>query len=124
MNILNYLALQVVVKYTELQSKFVLGKQDSMTNNQKKNNVLIIQGETQDGRKFRPSDWAERMSGMLSTFGDDHRIHYSPKLRPISLDGTKCIVLHKSLEESHSAIFAQIMDFASRNNLTILESEE
>lgn len=93
-----------------------------MTDKQNKNNVLIIQGETLDGRKFRPSDWAERMSGMLSTFSDNHRIHYSPKLRPISLDGKKCIVLHKSLEESNPAIFKQIMDFASRNNLVIEES--
>ncbi|MDH5256394.1 MAG: DUF3579 domain-containing protein [Gammaproteobacteria bacterium] len=95
-----------------------------MTDKQNKNNVLIIQGETQDGRKFRPSDWAERMSGMLSTFGDDHRIHYSPKLRPISLDGTKCIALHKSLEDTQPAIYKQIMDFASRNNLIIKESQE
>jgi len=93
-------------------------------NKQNKNKVLIIQGETQDGRKFRPSDWAERMSGMLSTFGDDHRIHYSPKLRPISLNDKKCIVLYKSLEESHPGIYKQIMDFASRNNLTIEEGEE
>ena len=95
-----------------------------MVEKQNKNDVLIIQGETQDGRKFRPSDWAERMSGMLSTFGDDHRIHYSPKLRPISLDCTKCIVLHKSLEESHPGTYKQIMDFATRNNLTITESQE
>ena len=95
-----------------------------MVENQNKNDILIIQGETPDGRKFRPSDWAERMSGMLSTFGDDHRIHYSPKLRPISLDGTKCIVLHKSIEESHPGIYKQIMDFAARNNLAIKESQE
>ncbi len=82
--------------------------------------VLVIQGITQDGKKFRPSDWAERMSGMMSTFGDDHRIHYSPKLRPIALlNGTKGIVLQTSLEQSDPDIFNQIMEFATRNNLTI-----
>ncbi len=91
---------------------------------QNKNKVLIIQGETQDGRKFRPSDWAERMSGMLSTFGDDHRIHYSPLLRPVSVNGNKSIILYKSLEQDNPAIFKQIMDFAIRNNLKIEESEE
>ena len=95
-----------------------------MANEQNKNKVLIIQGETQDGKKFRPSDWAERMSGMLSTFSDNHRIHYSHLLRPISLNGTKCIVLYKSLEESHPAIYKQIMDFAIRNMLIIKEDEE
>jgi len=95
-----------------------------MTDTQDKNNILIIQGITQDGKKFRPSDWAERMSGMLSTFGDDHRIHYSSKLRPISLNGTKCIILHKSLEQSHPGVYKQIMDFAARNNLTVEEGQE
>jgi len=95
-----------------------------MQENQYKNNVLIIQGETSDGRKFRPSDWAERMSGMLSTFDKNHRIHYSHKLRPVNHEGKKCIVLYKSLEDSHPAIFHQIIDFASRNNLTIVEDSE
>ena len=90
-----------------------------MTEKQNNFHTLIIQGVTKDGRKFRPSDWAERMSGMLSTFGDDHRIHYSPKLRPISIEGVKCIALNEELEVSHPGIFRQIMDFASRNNLEV-----
>ena len=82
---------------------------------------MIIQGVTEDGRKFRPSDWAERMSGMLSTFGDDHRIHYSPKLRPISLDGIKCIAIDTELAESQPGTYQQIMEFAKRNQLVITE---
>lgn len=92
-----------------------------MSNKQKKPQILIIQGITEDGRKFRPSDWAERMSGMLSTFGDDHRIHYSPQLRPISLNGVKSIAIDTSLSESQPGIYNQIMDFARRNALSIIE---
>ena len=94
-----------------------------MTNDSEQTGTLIIQGITEDGRKFRPSDWAERMSGMLSTFGDDHRIHYSPQLRPVSIDGVKCIALDKSLAQSNPGIYSQIMDFAKRNNLTIVEEK-
>ena len=82
---------------------------------------MIIQGVTEDGRKFRPSDWAERMSGMLSTFGDDHRIHYSPKLRPISVEGVKCIAIDTELAESQPGTYQQIMEFAKRNQLVITE---
>ena len=92
-----------------------------MTNKNKKQRILIIQGVTEDGRKFRPSDWAERMSGMLSTFGDDHRIHYSPQLRPISVDGVKCIAIDTELEISQPGTYRQIMDFAKRNQLTVIE---
>ncbi len=82
---------------------------------------IIIEGVTEDGRKFRPSDWAERMSGMMSSFGPDHRIHYSPLLRPVSYKGVKSIALDPSLETSNPLIFSQIMDFARRNNLKITE---
>ena len=34
----------------------------------KKPKKIIIEGVTTEGKKFRPSDWAERMSGSLSTF--------------------------------------------------------
>jgi len=85
---------------------------------------IIIEGVTQDGRKFRPSDWAERMSGMLSTFGGDHRIHYSPKLRPISVKGVKCIAVASDLEQTNPEVFALVMDFARRNNLNIVENSE
>lgn len=29
---------------------------------------VFIQGITQDGRSFRPSDWAERLAGAMSCF--------------------------------------------------------
>ena len=29
---------------------------------------VFIQGITSDGRTFRPSDWAERLAGVMSSF--------------------------------------------------------
>ena len=54
---------------------------------------IIIEGVTESGRKFRPSDWAERMSGALSTFGRDQRIQYSPLLQPMTVKGIKCVAI-------------------------------
>ncbi len=31
--------------------------------------TFIIVGLTREGRKFRPSDWAERMFGVMSALG-------------------------------------------------------
>lgn len=92
-----------------------------MDNAKPLNRSVIIEGVTQDGRKFRPSDWAERMSGMLATFGRDHRMHYSPMLRPVSIDGVKCVVIDATMTESNPALFAQLMAFAKINNLKVVE---
>ena len=33
---------------------------------------IVIYGATADGKPFRPSDWAERLCGLLSSFGKEH----------------------------------------------------
>lgn len=77
---------------------------------------IIIEGVTQEGEKFRPSDWAERMSGNLSTFRG-RRIQYSPFLKPAVKNGVKCVVLDRSLEKKDPEQYQQILEFARKNNL-------
>jgi len=89
-----------------------------------KNSTIIIEGKTTEGQKFRPSDWAERMSGALSTFGKDQRIHYSTMLQPLSIDGVKCIALNASLKDKHPALFNDLMGFAKNNKLNIINNYE
>ena len=79
---------------------------------------IIIEGVTQDGQKFRPTDWAERMCGALSTFRD-RRMTYSPLLRPIVLDGNNCVVMDQALKEAHPSMYAYILEFAQENNLRL-----
>jgi len=81
---------------------------------------IVIQSITEDGRQFRPSDWAERMCGMMSTF-DGHRIQYSPLMRPISMDGVKCLAIDPSLATRNPAPYEQVMNFAKINKLKIVE---
>ncbi|MCF6211722.1 MAG: DUF3579 domain-containing protein [Gammaproteobacteria bacterium] len=85
---------------------------------------IIIEGITESGRKFRPSDWAERMSGSLSTFGRDHRIHYSPLLHPKTINGIKCIIIDPQLEEVAPETYSYIMSWAANNELKISETDE
>jgi len=88
------------------------------------NNEILIQGVTSSGRTFRPSDWAERLSGSLSTFGEDHRMSYSPYVRPVTLDGIKCVIVDKKLQQEQPAAFAFLMSFAKENDLTIIDPSQ
>ncbi len=89
----------------------------------KKNSKIIIEGITESGETFRPSDWAERMSGKLSTF-EKRRIHYSPLLQPTIKDGHKCVVLDPKLQESNPALYESILQFAKNNKLKICGQED
>ncbi len=84
---------------------------------------IVIHGVTESGEQFRPSDWAERMSGQLQTF-KNHRILYSPLLQPIVKDGYKCVLLDPKLKESNPELYASILDFAQKNKLQICKDDE
>lgn len=97
-----------------------LGYNTNMTDETKK---IIIEGVTESGETFRPSDWAERMSGQLSTF-HKRRMQYSPLLQPSVKDGRKCVLLDAKLKESNPALYQSILAFAHENHLKICGEEE
>ena len=101
-----------ILKYKTMKNK--------ITNN--KNDTLIIQGITESGETFRPNDWAERMSGNLSTFRN-HRIYYSPLLQPMMKNGHKCVLLDKRLQDSNPALYQSILNFAKKNALQICKDD-
>jgi hypothetical protein len=87
------------------------------------NKTIIIEGITSQGKTFRPSDWAERMSGVLASFKNS-RIHYSPLLRPsVNSEGNQCILLDPILKESSPLLYQSIIDFAKANSLRICGEE-
>ena len=92
-------------------------------NDKKKPGKIIIEGVTEEGQTFRPSDWAERVSGNLSTF-KNHRIFYSPMLRPSYRKGNRCVVLDPKLEETNPELYHHILDFAKRNKLKICGEDD
>ncbi len=85
---------------------------------------IVIEGVTNQGKTFRPSDWAERMSGAMASFKNS-RIHYSPLLQPsVNHDGYKCVLLDPKLKESSPQVYQAILDFAKANNLKICGEED
>ena len=88
------------------------------------NKKIVIEGITVEGDTFRPSDWAERMSGILATF-KDRRIYYSPLLQPsVNREGYKCILLDPKLRTSSPEVYQAILDFANENQLKICDQDE
>jgi hypothetical protein len=78
---------------------------------------FVIMGTTQDGKTFRPSDWADRLCGIMSQFGGDHRMQYSPYVHPITSRGVKCVVVDIRLEEVEPMAYGFLMSFAKDNEL-------
>ena len=78
---------------------------------------IVIQGITTTGEKFRPSDWAECLCGMMSIFGEDRQLSYSPYLKPVIVSGTICVVVGRKLESLDLAAYKFLMSFARDNEL-------
>jgi len=80
---------------------------------------FVIQGVTLDGKPFRPSDWAERLCGVMSAFGGDHRMAYSPFVHPITANGVRCVVVDVRLETIEPMAYRFLLSFAKDNELRV-----
>lgn len=80
---------------------------------------MVIIGASETGAVFRPSDWAERLCGVIAVFGEDQRINYSPFLQPIVCQGVRSVVIDLQLRDLEPAAFAFLMDFARDNDLKV-----
>ena len=92
-------------------------------------NEVVILGVTRSGQVFRPSDWAERLAGVISSIRPapanpgDH-FSYSPWCVPNSFNGQKCVVVHTNIREANVMAWDFLMGFAKDNYLQILDSRE
>jgi hypothetical protein len=82
---------------------------------------FVIQGLTLDGKAFRPSDWAERLCGVMAAFGGDHRMQYSPFVHPVTVNGVRCVVVDRRLEEMEPRAYRFLLNFAKDNELRVRE---
>lgn len=82
---------------------------------------LVILGVTQAGETFRPSDWAERLCGVMCAFGGDHRMQYSPYVYPVSASGMRCVVVDLRLEDLEPMAYRFVLSFARDNDLRTRE---
>jgi len=83
--------------------------------------AIIIQGITRSGRAFRPSDWAERLCGVLSTFGEDRQMRYSSFVHPVLMDGVRCVLVDTELRSVEPRALRFLLDFAADNELVVID---
>jgi hypothetical protein len=89
---------------------------------------FFIHGVTVHGKTFRPSDWAERLCGVMSSYrpggagaGRDAFIGYSPYVRPTTIGGVKCVIVDERLRGIERMAFDFVMNFAKDNELQVFE---
>lgn len=80
----------------------------------------IIEGITEDGRKFRPSDWIDRISSMGASY-NMQRLVYSDMLHPELYEGQKCLMIDMALEQDNPGMFAYVMNFVKSNGLKMTQ---
>ena len=90
---------------------------------------IFIQGITIDGKTFRPSDWAERLAGAMSSFrpadaaaGIGAYIGYSPYCVPRVIGGVKFVIVNEALREIEPMAWDFVMNFARDNELQVSEA--
>jgi hypothetical protein len=100
----------------------------SATMTQPQPRQIFIQGVTLAGKPFRPSDWAERLAGALSSFrpggarGIGAHIGYSPLCVPRVVDGVKCVIVSEALRDVEPMAWDFVMNFARDNELRCVEA--
>ena len=80
---------------------------------------LVIKGITLGGQQFRPSDWSDRLCGVMSAFGADEQLRYSPLVTPALRDGLRCVIVKRELAELEPRLFKFFLSFAVDNDLQI-----
>ena len=89
---------------------------------------FVILGLTHEGQTFRPSDWAERLAGAMSSFrpggaraGIGAHIGYSPYCVPQVVDGVRGVLVDEALRDLEPMAWEFVMNFAKDNELQMLE---
>jgi len=88
---------------------------------------VFIQGITRQGRTFRPSDWAERLAGVMSSFRPGGAqpgsyLSYSPWCVPMTVGSVKCVVVNTALRAHEPMAWDFVMNFARDNDLQVGEA--
>lgn len=89
----------------------------------------LIEGVTHAGKPFRPSDWAERLCGVMSAFQPASRRvlagaprQYSPYVHPVMVGQVKCVAVDERLAELEPMAMEFVQNFARDNDLPFVEA--
>lgn len=89
---------------------------------------FFILGLTADGRQFRPSDWADRLCGVMACFrpegnsGPNAHLGYSSFVRPTHINGVKAVVVDTALRAFEPMAYHFVLNFAKDNGLQVVDA--
>jgi hypothetical protein len=81
----------------------------------------VIQGITESGSKFRPSDWIDRIASLDAEYGTSHRLVYSDNIHPEVFEGERSLIIDMKLKETNPSLLDYVMDFVRMNQLRMVE---
>ena len=86
---------------------------------------FIIKGVTLDGKVFRPSDWADRLCGVMACFnehgaGPGAALQYSPWVQPNLIDDIRCVCVDARIFDAEPMAYRFLLSFARDNQLLVL----
>ena len=82
---------------------------------------VVIEGETTEGKRFRPSDWNERLHGTLRALDEDEYQACHGFVRLTTMGGRKCVQVDCKLREQDERLFNFFLRFARDNHLRTRE---
>jgi len=83
---------------------------------------LLILGITTENRPFRPSDWTERICGIIAGYDSKGRWAYSELAQPIIHESKVGVKIKTALAEVNPDAYQFIIGFAQNNHLRIIPS--
>jgi hypothetical protein len=89
---------------------------------------FFILGVTNKGKQFRPSDWAERLCGVMSCFrpegsgGRNAHLKFSPFVHPTVVNGVKAVVVDNALQHAEPLAYHFVVNFAKDNDLQVIDA--
>lgn len=89
---------------------------------------FIIQGVTGKGQQFRPSDWADRLCGIMSRFhpdartGYDQHLQFSPYVQPALIEGVRSVLVDARLYALEPMAYHFLRSFVADNDLRLIDA--
>ena len=84
-----------------------------------KTDPIVLLGITLSGQKFRPSDWAQRLTVAVSTVGPRKQVISHPHVHMALRDGLPAVVIDPVLEQENVIMYEFLINFAKSNDLQI-----
>ena len=79
----------------------------------------VIWGFDAAGRRFRPSDWSERLAGLTAAFGPEGAAAYLPLVRPVTAGDATAVVVGAALKDLEPRLHQFFLQFARDNGLVV-----